>query len=187
MERKLFIVDPQNGFMDHGTLPVAGSQTKMEALAKYLNTLDTDYYDQILVSLDWHPVNHCSFAEYGGPWPSHCVAFTDDALVTEPLLAELLRWQRADKLVYITKGEKKEVEEYSSLDDEANAALIKEALANTDTLDVCGVVGTVCVQNTINGLIEKAIPKEKICILPEYIAQFDAAAEAEFIAWWEAK
>ena len=65
MNRKLFIVDPQNGFMDDGSLPVAGSHVRMEALGQYLDSLDIDYYDHITVSLDWHPLTHCSFAEKG--------------------------------------------------------------------------------------------------------------------------
>jgi nicotinamidase-related amidase len=27
----------------------------------------------IVATRDWHPENHCSFKEQGGPWPSHCV------------------------------------------------------------------------------------------------------------------
>ena len=27
----------------------------------------------ILTTRDWHPPNHCSFAEQGGPYPTHCV------------------------------------------------------------------------------------------------------------------
>ena len=184
MEKNLFIVDPQNGFMDTGSLPVAGSQARMDSLASYLNALPLDYYDQILVSLDWHTVNHSSFAEYGGPWPEHCVAFTTGALVTEPLMTELLRWMKEDKVKFILKGQLKEKDEYSSLDNEENAAFFKKALANTKTLDVCGVVGTVCVQNTIKGLIEKeAIASSKINVLYQYTAQFDDKAEAEFVAW----
>ena len=184
MEKNLFIVDPQNGFMDTGSLPVAGSQARMDSLASYLNALPLDYYDQILVSLDWHTVNHSSFAEYGGPWPEHCVAFTTGALVTEPLMTELLRWMKEDKVKFILKGQLKEKDEYSSLDNEENAAFIKKALANTKTLDVCGVVATVCVQNTIKGPIEKeAIAPREITLLYPYTAQFDDKAEAEFVAW----
>lgn len=183
MKRKLFIVDPQNGFMDNGSLPVAGSQARMEALAEYLKSLDTDYYEKIYVSLDWHPVNHFSFFAQGGPWPEHCVAYTTGALVTEPLLTELLRWLNEDKVEYINKGTDKNVEEYSALDNPATAAHLKAELADTDVLDVCGVVGTICVQNTIKGLIEKAIDAKKINVLPNYVAQFDEKSETEFIAW----
>ena len=38
MKRRLFIVDPQNGFMDDGTLPVQGSLAKMAALAHICTT-----------------------------------------------------------------------------------------------------------------------------------------------------
>ena len=30
----------------------------------------------IFATRDWHPRNHCSFREQGGPWPPHCVAGT---------------------------------------------------------------------------------------------------------------
>lgn len=185
MERRLFIVDPQNGFMDQGSLPVAGSQVRMDALAAYMNNLSLDYYQKVYVSLDWHPINHCSFAEQGGPWPEHCVAFTSGALVTEPLMTELLRWMKADKLEFILKGQSVDKDEYSALDNDAVAAQLKQELATTDILDVCGVVGTVCVQNTICGLINKAIDACKINILPDYIAQFDDASEKQFLQWCE--
>ena len=187
MEKTLFIVDPQNGFMDNGSLPVSGSQARMDSLASYLNALPLDYYDNILVSLDWHPVNHSSFAEYGGPWPEHCVAFTTGALVTEPLMSELLRWMKADKVEFILKGKEQATDEYSSLDNAENAEFIKKALANTASLDVCGVVGTVCVQNTLKGLVEKeAIAPSNINVLYQFTAQFDDKAEAEFVEWCNA-
>ena len=34
---------------------------------------------------DWHPSNHCSFQEYGGPWPTHCVAESRGAAFSEEL------------------------------------------------------------------------------------------------------
>ncbi len=187
MERRLFIVDPQNGFMDDGSLPVAGSKARMKALADYLGQLPLAYYNKVYVSLDWHPINHCSFQENGGPWPAHCVAYTTDALVTEPLMTELKRWMQADKVEFITKGTEKNREEYSALDNEDTAAHLKEELQSTDTLDVCGVVGTVCVQNTIIGLKDKAIQASKINVLPPYIAQFDQESEDTFLTWCKAE
>ena len=185
MKRRLFIVDPQNGFMDDGTLPVQGSLAKMAALAQYLHDTDLSYYDKIYVSLDWHPINHCSFAEQGGPWPPHCVGYTADALVTDSVLEELKRWMQAGKVEFIRKGEQVEVDEYSALDNEAVAAHMAYELRQADHLDVCGVVGTVCVQNTLKGLIEKATYADKVTALTAYIAQFDADAEKEFVKWCE--
>lgn len=183
--KKLFIVDPQNGFMDTGSLPVQGAQERMDALAEYLKALPLDSYEKIYVSLDWHPANHSSFSEYGGIWPEHCVAFTTGALVTEPLQSELMRWMKAEKVVFITKGTEQAVEEYSSLDNPKTAAFLREDLMDTAELDVCGVVGTVCVQNTLKGLAEKAIDASRVKILPEYIAQFSEEDEAQFLEWFE--
>ena len=169
--------------MDNGTLPVQGSLDRMAALAQYLHDTDLADYDKIYVSLDWHPINHCSFAEQGGPWPSHCVGYTTDALVTDSVLDELKRWMRAGKVEFIRKGEHVEFDEYSALDNEAVAAHLAYELRQADRLDVCGVVGTVCVQNTLKGLVEKAIDADKITVLTAYTAQFDADAEKEFVKW----
>lgn len=183
MKRRLFIVDPQNGFMDNGTLPVQGALDKMAALAQYLHDTSLDYYDKLYVSMDWHPINHCSFSEQGGPWPSHCVGYTADALVTDSVLDELKRWMAASKVEFIRKGEHVEYDEYSALDNEATAAHLAYELRQVDHLDVCGVVGTVCVQNTLKGLVEKAIDADKVTALTAYIAQFDADSEKEFVKW----
>lgn len=184
MNRKLFIVDPQNGFMDDGSLPVTGSHARMEALGRYLDSLPLDHYTHITVSLDWHPLTHCSFAEQGGPWPQHCVAFTEDALVTPEVMQPLLRWMKAEKVDFITKGKERDVEEYSALDNEQNAQSIRTMQSDTDVLDVCGVVGTVCVKNTLLGMLEReVIAADSVCVLPEFIAQFDEASEQSFLQW----
>ena len=36
-------------------------------------------YDVVIATRDWHPADHSSFAEQGGPWPVHCVAGTQGA------------------------------------------------------------------------------------------------------------
>lgn len=188
MNRKLFIVDPQNGFMDDGTLPVAGSHARMAALGAYLDSLDLDTYNHITVSLDWHPITHCSFAEKGGPWPEHCVAFTQDALVTPEVMQPLLRWMKAGKVDFITKGKDPEVEEYSALDHPDNAATITRTQSDTDILDVCGVVGTVCVQNTLQGLLNhQVLDAASIHVLPAFTAQFGQEAEQSFLDWCNSK
>lgn len=33
----------------------------------------------VVTTQDWHPSNHVSFVEFGGSWPSHCVANTHGA------------------------------------------------------------------------------------------------------------
>lgn len=86
----LIVVDVQNGFTPGGHLAVANADQiipKINELAKY--------FDNIVITQDWHPENHISFAEnhpgkapfetielsYGTQvlWPSHCVQGTTDA------------------------------------------------------------------------------------------------------------
>jgi nicotinamidase/pyrazinamidase len=33
----------------------------------------------VVAARDWHPPDHCTFAEHGGSWPSHCVRETTGA------------------------------------------------------------------------------------------------------------
>ena len=45
-----------------------------DAIAGRVNELlDAGGFDLVVATRDWHPANHASFAEQGGPWPPHCV------------------------------------------------------------------------------------------------------------------
>lgn len=86
----LIVVDVQNGFCPEGNLAVAHAD---EIIPK-INEL-AGHFDNIVVTQDWHPENHISFASnhpnknafdtiqlpYGTQvlWPSHCVQGTHDA------------------------------------------------------------------------------------------------------------
>ena len=64
MKKLLLIVDPQIDFIT-GTLPVAGAAEAMDALAKYVKEKGNEYNVKI-VTADWHPYHHSSFADEGG-------------------------------------------------------------------------------------------------------------------------
>lgn len=86
----LIVVDVQNGFTPGGNLAVAHAD---EIIPK-INEL-AQYFDNIVITQDWHPADHISFADnhagkkpfdtiqlnYGTQvlWPSHCVQDTEDA------------------------------------------------------------------------------------------------------------
>lgn len=71
----LIVVDVQNDFCRGGALPVPDGDEVVPVLnqwiraAKHAGTL-------IVASRDWHPADHVSFRERGGPWPMHCVQGT---------------------------------------------------------------------------------------------------------------
>ena|SRR5215208_2225019 len=75
-KRALLIIDFQNDFVPGGALPVAEG----DKIAPRVNELvSSGDFDLIVATRDWHPPNHLSFEEQGGPWPPHCVQGTDGA------------------------------------------------------------------------------------------------------------
>ena len=92
MKKALIIVDVQNDFCEGGALAVPGASE----IIPYINLLmEENEYDQVVLTQDWHPDNHISFAanhsgkqpfetielDYGPQvlWPKHCVQGTHDA------------------------------------------------------------------------------------------------------------
>src|SRR5438094_715087 len=68
MAEALLIIDYQNDFIPGGALAVAGG----DEIADRVNELAADpRFDLVVATRDWHPPNHNSFAEQGGPWPGH--------------------------------------------------------------------------------------------------------------------
>src|SRR3712207_6885063 len=45
-------------------------------------------FDLVVATRDWHPPDHGSFAERGGPWPVHCVRDTPGAQLHPALDAQ---------------------------------------------------------------------------------------------------
>src|SRR3954453_1516088 len=76
MAEALLIIDFQNDFTPGGALPVPDGA----AIAARVNELiGSGRFDLVIATRDWHPADHASFAEQGGPWPVHCVAGTPGA------------------------------------------------------------------------------------------------------------
>ena len=88
MKKALIIVDVQNDFCEGGALAVP----EANSIIPYINLLmEENEYDQIVLTQDWHPSNHKSFASNNGKnvgetislngvpqfmWPDHCVQGT---------------------------------------------------------------------------------------------------------------
>jgi len=74
----MLIVDVQNDFLEGGSLAVAGAESIIPVLNRYIDFF-TSLSLPLFFSRDWHPVHHCSFFDKGGEWPVHCVAGTPGA------------------------------------------------------------------------------------------------------------
>ena len=136
MSHALVIVDFQNDFCPGGALAVPDG----DAIAGRLNELaGSGEFDLVVATRDWHPPDHGSFAEQGGPWPVHCVAGTPGAELHPAL-------DRALVDVVVDKGQDPETEGYSGFDATNLAALLRER--RVDHVTVVGLTTDYCVKNT---------------------------------------
>jgi nicotinamidase/pyrazinamidase len=74
----LLIVDVQNDFCPGGALAVHEGDQVVPVLNRYSARFRTLGLP-IFASRDWHPRRSAHFAEFGGPWPVHCVQETPGA------------------------------------------------------------------------------------------------------------
>ena len=82
----LIVVDVQNDFLPGGALAVPRGDEVIAPLNGYLRQFEERHLP-VFVTRDWHPSEHCSFRDQGGPWPRHCVAGTRGAEIAGGLHA----------------------------------------------------------------------------------------------------
>ncbi|MCZ2328678.1 bifunctional nicotinamidase/pyrazinamidase [Bartonella sp. F02] len=119
MEKKaLIVIDVQNDFLPGGTLAVPQGDTILPAVNNLISR-----FDNIILTQDWHPKNHCSFASiyprkspydtinlnYGLQilWPNHCVQGTQGAEFHKSLRTEKAQ-------LILRKGYNQSIDSYSA-------------------------------------------------------------------------
>lgn len=147
LKRMLLIVDPQIDFIN-GSLPVAGAEKAMDSLACYVDEYGNNY-DIICVTCDRHNMRHCSFAEFGGGWPPHCIESSVGAAIWPSLMTSLLKY--SDKTHILYKGEDPSKDEYSIFQNPRGASFLDKIIKDKkiDYIDICGLAGDVCVASTL--------------------------------------
>jgi len=73
----LIIGDVQVDFFPGGALPVQEGEQIIPILNDYVNLFRKR--NKVFAIRDWHPANHISFKENGGPWPPHCIQESEGA------------------------------------------------------------------------------------------------------------
>jgi nicotinamidase/pyrazinamidase len=142
----LVIVDYQNDFNPGGALAVAGG----DEIAARINALAADdRFELVVATRDWHPADHGSFADQGGPWPVHCVADTPGAQLHPALDAD-----RID--VIVDKGQDPGTEGYSGFDGTDLAALLRER--GIEHVTIVGLATDYCVKNTALDALREGFP-----------------------------
>jgi nicotinamidase/pyrazinamidase len=135
----LLIVDVQADFLPRGRLAVPGGDAVVPALNGYL-ALARRKGLRVFASRDWHPLNHCSFREQGGPWPEHCVAGTPGAEFAQGL-------ELPPDAVIISKAVAAGSDAYSAFAGTDLERLLREL--RVTRLLVGGLATDYCVLNTV--------------------------------------
>ncbi|HEY4277961.1 MAG TPA: nicotinamidase [Conexibacter sp.] len=78
----LLIIDLQNDFIPGGALAVGHGD---EVIGPINELASSRRFGVVVATRDWHPANHASFVEQGGPWPVHCVQDTPGAELVSAL------------------------------------------------------------------------------------------------------
>lgn len=130
----LVIVDVQNDFCAGGALEVPDG----DAVVAPINRLAHDA-GLVIATRDWHPPDHASFAENGGPWPVHCVRDTHGAQLHPGLDAD-----RID--VIVDTGRERDHEGYSGFEHTELERILREH--HVDRVHIAGLALDYCVRAT---------------------------------------
>jgi nicotinamidase/pyrazinamidase len=149
----LLVIDVQNDFCPGGALEVADG----DAIIPLINRL-AGKFETVVVTQDWHPGNHISFAaQHAGRapfeqielshgaqtlWPTHCVMATDGAALHPAL-------DIPHASLIIRKGSHRDVDSYSAFleADRTTRTGLDGYLASRGITDVyvCGLATDFCV------------------------------------------
>ncbi|WP_455478997.1 bifunctional nicotinamidase/pyrazinamidase [Bartonella sp. B23] len=152
-KKALIVIDVQNDFLPSGTLAVPQSDTILPAVNNLIN-----HFNHVILTQDWHPKNHCSFAsshpgkapydiielDYGPQtlWPDHCIQGTQGAE-----FHPFLRIEKAQLI--LRKGYNKKIDSYSAFfeNDQKTPTGLQAYLKEHGftKLAICGLATDFCV------------------------------------------
>ena len=148
----LLIVDVQQDFCPGGALAVPDGDAVVPVLNRWIDAAQAAGA-AVFASRDWHPPDHMSFQDQGGPWPSHCVAETPGASF-HPHLA------LPDSATVVDKGTDAEHEAYSAFEGTDLAAQLRAA--GVERLWVGGLALDYCVRASV-------LDARRIACLPVHV------------------
>ena len=157
----LIIVDCQYDFID-GSLAVPSAWTAVINIIDFINDY-ASIIEDVIFTVDWHPLDHCSFEKNGGQWPVHCVKHTEGAAIAKPLISAVAK----NNINYYVaeKGSCSSKEEYGAFSEHLKERHYPEEGYLSDGVNVysynpssdivvCGIAGDYCVKETIKNIID---------------------------------
>lgn len=160
----LLIADLQNDFLPGGALGIKGGDEIVPVLRGYIDQFHSRGLP-IFFSQDWHPPNHCSFREQGGPWPIHCVAGSAGALPPPT-------FSIPETAIIIRKATLPDKEAYSAFQDTSLHEHLQAA--GIGRLFIGGLATDYCVLNTVKDARSLGY---HVCLLTDAIKAVNVAWE----------
>lgn len=188
MTHALLVIDVQNDFCPGGALAVAGG----DEIVAGINARMADF-DAIILTQDWHPAGHSSFASSHGAapmsmtempygpqvlWPDHCIQGTHGAAFHADLQTD-----RADLI--IRKGYNPAIDSYSAFfeNDKTTPTGLEGYLRTRgiDTLTLVGLATDFCVNYSAVDAAKlgfKVTVDLSLCRAIDFDGSLDAASKA---------
>jgi len=152
----LVIIDVQNDFLPGGALAVNNGDEVITALNQYINRFIALGLP-VIATRDWHPLNHCSFHEQGGPWPPHCIADSHGAQFAADL-------RLPPEVSIISKASEPDKDAYSGFEGTQLEAVLGGFGAQR--LFIGGLATDYCVLNTVKDALEGGY---QVCVLSDAV------------------
>jgi len=147
------VVDVQRDFCSGGALPIRGGDDVVPVLNEWIDAACASSA-RIILSRDWHPKDHVSFHQRGGPWPKHCVQNSAGAEFHPQL-----KIPRDAKVV--SKGTAPGQDNCSAFDGTDLAAQLRRE--GVRRLWIGGLAQDVCVHATVLGACRLGFETHLIC------------------------
>lgn len=182
-KRFLLGIDWQYGFIEGGKLGVTGATAIADRACEFVEKNGMNY-EGAAETVDWHPVDHCSFKENGGVWPLHCTQHSHDAAIYEPMLKALN--DNTKSLMILTKGTNPDHEEYSVFKNEESCKKLVDLVTRLgiEEIDVFGIAYDYCVADSVkDGL--RVLPNVKFNVLKDLCPAISEDTANEFTKFIE--
>jgi nicotinamidase/pyrazinamidase len=167
----LLLVDLQRDFMPGGALGVRHGD-RVIGPANACIALFLARGLPVIASRDWHPADHVSFAQRGGPWPVHCVAGSPGAGF-DPRVA------LPAGIRVVSKATERDREAYSAFD---GTWLRQELVAlGVRRLFIAGLATDYCVRATVHDALRLGLAavvlRDAVCAVDVQPGDGDAALQ----------
>ena len=135
----LLIVDVQKDFCPGGALPVEAGDTIVPVINHWIDVAVSKGVP-VYATRDWHPMEHLSFKEGGGLWPTHCIQDSDGAKFHQDL-------GLPSSTIIVTKGVRFDQDQNSAFDQTGLAVQFRKD--GIRRVWVAGLAEDVCVLATV--------------------------------------